>query len=250
MISYKAGFNVSAADIAVNFSHKFRVPHDKRKIYQGELHEDVEGGWTAEAIENSVTKGVCKESDSPSEYFGEDKDIGNYIKSVEDPFSKLYSQQTFLDAGSPKPLCLSEKSPFLNDLQKVITHSQPNNIMYQLNEKRCEGKRLSLQPDKYAVEENEGPKVDLIKSLHETLDKKNPATIGYNAKFLLDERSQGNHASIVVGRRYNQEAKSCQFLIRNSWGSGCKNYAIPYSAPSNCDDGHIWVSEETLHQNI
>ncbi len=250
MISYKAGFNVSAADIAVNYSQKFNVSHEKRKINQGELHEDVEGGWTAKAIENAAAKGICKESDSPSEYFVEDKDIGDFIKSAEDPFSQLYSPPTFLDAGSSKSLCLSEKSPFLNDLHKVITHSQPNNIMYQLNEKRCEGKRLTLQPDKYAVEENKGPKVDLIKSIHETLNKKNPASIGYNVKFLKDERTEGNHASIVVGRRYNQEANSCQFLIRNSWGSGCKNYAEPYSLQENCNDGHIWVPEETLHQNI
>ena len=250
MISYKTGYKVSAIDIAVNFSQKYRISHGKRKIYQGELHKDVEGGLSTEAITEIVKKGICKESDSPSEYFAENKNIGDYIRSVEDPFSKMYSQHSVLSAGNAQPICLSKESPFLKDIFQVLNQSQPNDIMYRLNQQRCLGKRSTVEPDKYAVNEYVGAKEELIKKLHETLNEKNPAAIGYSAGFLQDKRAPGNHASIVVARRYNQEAKSCQFLIRNSWGSNCQNYALPYPVEGNCADGHIWVSEETLHQNI
>ncbi len=250
MISYKTGYKVSAIDIAVNFSQKYRISHDKRKIYQGELHKDIEGGWSTEAITEVVKKGICKESDSPSEYFAENKDIGDYIKNAEDPFSKMYSQHSVLNGGSTQPICLSKESPFLKDIFKVLNQSQPNNIMYKLNQQRCHGRRSTIEPEKYAVSEFEGPKEELIKKLHETLNEKKHAAIGYSASFLQDRRAPGHHASIVVGRRYNQEAKSCQFLIRNSWGPNCQSYALPYPVEGNCADGHIWVSEETLHQNI
>jgi hypothetical protein len=51
----------------------------------------------------------------------------------------------------------------------------------------------------------------------------------------------GPHASVVIGRRMSHGR--CEFLIRNSWGSGCEGY------PWDCEKGNIWVDSEKLAAN-
>ena len=53
----------------------------------------------------------------------------------------------------------------------------------------------------------------------------------------------GMHASIVVGKR--QKNGSCQFLIRNSWGTDCDSYAKTWE----CQNGQIWVDADALLEN-
>jgi hypothetical protein len=66
--------------------------------------------------------------------------------------------------------------------------------------------------------------------------------------------SRGTHASIVVGRRWNPARRTCQLLVRNSWGKICKpEYTT--RAPWGCSAadgekaGQIWVDEEDLARN-
>lgn len=66
-------------------------------------------------------------------------------------------------------------------------------------------------------------------------------------KYKFTDYSQENcgpHASLVVGRRKTFFGR-CQYLIRNSWGKGCDRYNFDW----DCDDGNIWVDEETLTSN-
>lgn len=85
-----------------------------------------------------------------------------------------------------------------------------------------------------------------------------PVGIGYCASILRegrgfkvkkwDENECGRHASLVIGRRKDpKNAGRCQYLIRNSWGTGCGSY---YSSDWECDGpmGSIWVDADTLGQ--
>ncbi len=249
MIGFKTGYPVSAIDIAVNYSPQ-RISHEKRSLLKGELHENIEGGSSKEALDTITAKGICKESDSPSEYFGENKNIADFIKSVENPFENIYSQSSFLYAAKKEPLCLAKDSPSLKEISKVLAHSQPGNIMYNLNNQRCTKKRVSLDKEEYRFTEFRGPLSQIIKSIDDQLGKKMPTIISYNPHFLKNSRSDGSHASIAIGRRFNQDTLKCEYLIRNSWGTDCKQYAKPYSNPENCNEGNIWVAQEILYRNI
>ncbi len=59
----------------------------------------------------------------------------------------------------------------------------------------------------------------------------------------------GEHASILMGRTKNKLTGKCQYLIRNSWGKDCSNYA---SKDWKCEDGrgNIWVDADELTENI
>lgn len=61
-----------------------------------------------------------------------------------------------------------------------------------------------------------------------------------------DPEDDGGHSSTVVGRRYNNKTHQCQILIKNSWGTTCKDYSKDW----DCDKGKIWVDEKTLSRNI
>jgi hypothetical protein len=78
----------------------------------------------------------------------------------------------------------------------------------------------------------------------------------------------GPHASLVIGRRPG-DAGRCQYLVRNSWGSGCaggKIHALPggpkgasvqpkgdiYAPQWQCENGKgdIWLDAETLANSV
>ncbi len=68
----------------------------------------------------------------------------------------------------------------------------------------------------------------------------------------------GNHASLIIGSRWNKKQKSCELLVRNTWGTGCKSYKKGYPAASStvkgqdvkCEGGNIWVDYKELEKNI
>jgi len=66
------------------------------------------------------------------------------------------------------------------------------------------------------------------------------------------EDSCGAHASVIVGRRTSispkNGEKTCEYLIRNSWGTSCLGYNAEYTA--KCEQGQVWVTKETLLKNI
>jgi hypothetical protein len=89
--------------------------------------------------------------------------------------------------------------------------------------------------------------------LAENLKKGIPVGISYNAAFLLRKAKPGaeyNHASIVVGTRWNENEQTCEFKIRNSWGGECSIYPPDYATTETCDNGNVWVKERDVLLNV
>jgi hypothetical protein len=55
-----------------------------------------------------------------------------------------------------------------------------------------------------------------------------------------------NHASTIIGRRYNETSGKCQLLIKNTWGKKCSDYSSDWE----CDKGKIWVDMDALGNNV
>jgi hypothetical protein len=89
----------------------------------------------------------------------------------------------------------------------------------------------------------------ILRKVDEQLEKGSIAGIIYTGTTLTDRylyEVSSLHASTVVGRRFNEKTKDCEYLIRNSWGDGCENYDPSY----DCDQGHIWMPERYLEQAV
>jgi len=94
---------------------------------------------------------------------------------------------------------------------------------------------------------------DFVAKIDEQLSQNNIVAIDYFSKFLETDfikhphtARDGMHSSVVVGRRWNTNTNSCDYLIRNSWGSQCWSYQVR----QNCEAGNIWVPEDVLRYNM
>lgn len=112
-----------------------------------------------------------------------------------------------------------------------------------------------------------GSKQETIELLHSHFDQKDPVLplgVSFCQRFLTRHGSNfkgftrqngtrtydeecGKHAALLIGRRWNSKTKSCQFLIRNSYGVSCERYLDEFK--NDCDMGNIWVNEDTLSNN-
>lgn len=106
--------------------------------------------------------------------------------------------------------------------------------------------------------------------LRRNQDKLQPLAITYCNKILsegkrfsgitgysLEERAYnfnnspgcGGHASVLLGRRWNQKKGHCEFLIRNSWGSHCEGIK---RSEIDCDPntGQFWLDSLDMSKSV
>ena len=112
----------------------------------------------------------------------------------------------------------------------------------------------SLQPQEMSnIEAKRTPfnmktdeKIDVINRL---LDDNRIASVHYKASIFgspFADNSSG-HLSSVVGKRWNEEIKQCQYLIRNSWGADWNpNFENSEVQRAPNHSGHAWVSKSAL----
>jgi len=86
----------------------------------------------------------------------------------------------------------------------------------------------------------------LIRRIDEQLDQENIVGISYFSSMLteLNGKKDGPHASVIVGRRYNDKTRQCEYIVRNSWGTGNPGYKHP------SEGGSIFVGEDILSRNL
>lgn len=248
-LSFKTGFEVSAIDLATNYA-TYKMPLADRDFNYSETNANIMGGQPDVLVGYALNFGVCKEKDSPSEYFSENIDTKKYIQNIESKSSSLKNKPSSEFIRK----CSQDKTLPFDEIRKVLKSTEPQNIIYSLNEQRCKNKKVTLNyPDYLRVHKEVSSKYkkeDLISSIDQQFDRKQPSLITYDTGFLYQERQFSPHAVLAVGRRFNPQSKKCEFLIRNSWGESCSLYEGKYAKASHCDNGHLWVPREELHQNI
>jgi len=76
--------------------------------------------------------------------------------------------------------------------------------------------------------------------------------LDYDSRVLTDNSNHGLniselHTSSLVARRWNEERKTCEFLVRNSHGNAC---GLKYDPTIDCDAGSLWLSESQIFKNM
>ncbi len=94
----------------------------------------------------------------------------------------------------------------------------------------------------------------LFRELDKALSKGKMVGVSYNANGLYQEefrtgnfitKTLSNHASSIVGRYFNTESGTCNYLIRNSWGQGTQ-----YILKGPQIDGYHSITEEDLSESL
>jgi hypothetical protein len=126
----------------------------------------------------------------------------------------------------------------LNEIANIVKHSQRSQTYEILVENSCKHK---LSPDfkepevlGWTIPKDylDGEVVmcdaqkELLKKIDKVLDQGTPVGINYYNDFLTNTQSkhEGPHASSVVGKRINPVSCEEEYILRNSYGSGCAYY--------------------------
>lgn len=92
----------------------------------------------------------------------------------------------------------------------------------------------------------------IFKRVNEQLDLGRIVGLDYDSKVLKDKNYRqmkigSLHTSPIVGRRWNNETNSCQYLIRDSYGQTCDGR---YDSSYDCNRGHVWLNESIIYPTM
>jgi hypothetical protein len=216
------------------------------------------GGDIGETIENYLKKknGLCLEEDLPSSDFKfcAYKNYSNFLNA-------LYQSVKEKKISDNQCLKVNLNSAFpgvdFGAVNEYTNRYGTKNLAEYLFDLQC--KKRSFTGYKVKPITQISPYVNkdaLVKNIDTLLNKGEIVGLSYNYN-IMDENDErvGGHASLVVGRRLNQETGDCEYLVRNSWGKDCTQHeGSGLTCHKNCDSsgqncrysGHFWVNQRRL----
>jgi len=228
---------LSAADIAITYNHT-PLAEEQRKIYEVYfkmfrpelLNTEHTTGFMQIALKTSMSRGVCAEKNFPSDFLTRISSDQNEGLQELVPMSSYYSFPN-----------VDQASYF-----KALKESDIHDLFFNLSEKACQGSRFKDFGDLLPIHHYRNKKS--MEEIDQILEAGDIAGIEYFPTFLynLDAKIGGLHTSSIVARRMNAKTNSCEYLIRNSRGSGCSKY----DPRLECNHGHIWVAADLLKSRL
>lgn len=242
MVSYRLGKKISAAHIA-QVHRKTWEPRIRASQFKEDQLIDLKLGLHPSiAMENLKPGGFCLESEVPSE----DNANGQYLALLEKLSSFKKELNTYNKVHNEEQACSILKSLFpnldpklaLNVLKASSNYEYFSDLVMKSCKSRVPGNHLEL-------EDNIRPDFDRIDSI---LNRKDVVGINFNPHMLGDKnvaRISSEHSTLLVGRRFNPKTRTCEYLMRNSWGPSPLYYDKSYDV----EDGHIWIPQSVLKAN-
>lgn len=225
-----------------------------------------EGGQTDLIAAHLLNQGrFCLEREVPSQMMlrsEKDKEQQNFflIKMAKMAGGDEWARAKPIEKNISLPTCHQEIPEFKlkKDVQRL--HSAIQDwaavLLRREADERCKNPAFVNEPLKthskrynfggfLIAQQNDEESRSDIKSL---LDRQRPFALHYNPCILQnctpDKASGTNswHASMVVGRRWNNLKNRCELKIKNSWGASCEN-ALP---SVECKKGYWWVDQRDI----
>ena len=236
LLSHKLGKLVSSVDVFNTYNNA----NNPRKWFRNK-QSIRQGGFTKAAIRRAVKKGICIESNVSSSDFAFQRSgtLSAEIKDMETAF-KRYKRSL---ANAPQSKRDEDERLEVichiisDDLRRIfnLTNEEmieslkkagPEGVINDMVEKNCNDKRQVVEGinvvSKYSFFNIPRSSDDLIEKIDQQLDRDNIVGFAYDSSLLrFPHKSEGlpTHMSSIVARRFDEGSGSCQYLIRNSWGS-------------------------------
>ncbi len=248
LLSYRLGKKISAVSLY----------NSKQSIEADIQHATGLGGNIEEAIETYLknNNSLCLEEDLPSSDF-KFCTYNNYAKFLNSLYQSAQKKSLKINQ------CLADNINSLFpgiEISTISNYVQKNgakDLAEYLNHFQCKKQSFSgYKTTPVALQETRNSKEEMISTIDEKLNKSDVVGFYYDYKKLdSDNVLTGSHASIIVGRRFNNQSGSCEYLVRNSWGKDCiQKEGTGLTCHKNCDSqgdncrysGHYWVGQERL----
>jgi hypothetical protein len=249
MLSYT--FNkerISAADVALNYNESLAGRIMSTVMPNGSPHET---GFSKVALVKAMKDGLCPESVFPSEkwikVFGGKEEEVLMTDAMKD-IALLHAKRNEL-TDKNLPFYFKFKNIDSKNFLSFLQTKHLRNFYQSLRLKACEKDRESFDArwKTKMVIRNKG----IFWRLNEQLNLGRIVGLDYDSRILANHENRGVklselHTSSIVGRRWNEERKSCEFLIRDSHGIQCSRYDQSY----DCNQGQVWLNESEIYGNM
>lgn len=249
LLSFKLGKNISAFDIANTFNDQENLSWFNQNIY-GVKESDAEGGWIKDSIDYTLKKGLCLEDSVRSSDF-RFAEVASFIEALRS-LEKDKAQNDFVDCSKINRADWRQVFPELSNSQvvDVLYRAGKNEILREMIKEGCHAKRirdLKIKTNMIRTY-NQEEKHKILSAIDGQLNNQNIIGISYYSSILRGPLTSlyGEHASTIVGRRYNKSNRTCEYLVRNTWGDSCSGYYKNYE----CEKGNAWIPRNQIAKGV
>lgn len=249
MLSYTFGHNqISAADVALNYNESLVGRIMTTVDPNGNPHET---GFTKVAIVKAMKDGVCPEEVFPSETWVKVVDgvelnipMPQAMKEIEGLHKKRHEL-----TSKNLPFHFKFKNVDREEFLSLLQTKKLRNFYYELRNEACGEDRedFNARWKTKMVFRNKS----IFWRIGEQMDLGRLVAMDYDARILENKDHRGVklselHTSSIVGRRWNKERNTCEYLIRDSHGVQCSRYDSSYE----CESGNVWLNESQIYGSI
>lgn len=256
---------VSAADVAINYNSTdlavlmrrlrqtfgSRRDQDDRDVFMM-AHQT---GFNKIALDRAMRDGFCPERVFPSESWVKMTKDGDKwsetnvdLKSAMLEIYGLIKNQKKYNAATLPFYFHFKNVESVEDFYKLIKGKSPASFYSSLRDEVCKYDRIKFRrrfKNRMHLKNS-----SMFIAINKQINRNRLVGIDYDARILSnrnnDRVSLSLHTSSIVGRRWNDSAKACQYLVRDSHGNQCSRYDSTYE----CLGGQVWLSESLLYPNL
>jgi hypothetical protein len=251
--------SLSAADFAIQYSNHFaaKLVHSLMNIStlissRPTIYMEPQTGFIKASLNQGFQEGFCPRNIFPDEKIklqslrtGDSKEV-DFATAM---FDILKNLQPEIKSGFSFRENIY-RFPGLSDdnFFSILKDQSRQKVFDTISGSLCRDHRLNFQKPKITQKVRSA---NMFTTIDQQLDSANIVAFDYNADVLNDKLKasivpKSLHTSSIVGRRWNVDNQSCEYLVRNSFGPECKRYDKSYS----CEDGNIWIPQKYLAKSI
>lgn len=239
---------ISAADVALNYNESLIGRIMSTVMPNGNPHET---GFNKIALTKAMKDGYCPESVFPSEKWirvsnGKEEEVlmTDAMKEIEvlHKIRKELSEKNL-------PYYFKFKNITAKNFVSFLQTKHLRNFYQSLRYEACKDDRHEFDArwkTKMVLRNS-----NVFSRINEQLELGRIVGLDYDSRILANRENRGVklselHTSSIVGRRWNEARKSCEYLIRDSHGAQCSRYDQSYE----CSEGQLWLGESEIYGNM
>lgn len=247
-LSYETGKNISASDLALTH---YQDAHGLLEQIQAPNKKTTEfsAGSSYTTFLAAREKGLCLENNFKSN----DNGTGNY-KSLMNRIQGMQMPLLPIRNCSQESQLVQQIFPTLEipEIKYAYFTSLRTNYIRSLADQACnpriiiENKKMNYFPGQIPQDS-----AMILRKLNEGLNKNKPVLINLNGNVLrnsYDQSTKANHDTLIIGRRFNEKTKICEYQIRNSWGPSCEQYDSEFVCEKG--KGYLWLPINYLQRSM
>lgn len=258
--TYKIDEQISAADIAVNYSKSkwSTFLTFMRDIFRRELRkEPAQTGLIKFAVQMILPQGYCPESSLPSDEWVRIKSDGTSSKvEILQAALDLRSLHAAVKSGKIRsPSQLPWRYDFknirsANAFYDLLKSSSKKNLLLKLRSHACTPDRKPFPTSLANNFKIKNKHVFRRFNQHFNHDQA-PLTIDFFSDLLRNydrptRKIDDLHTVLMIGRRFDSDAGECSYLIKDSYGEQCSRY----DPKIKCEGGYVWLPESKLYRAL